>query len=164
MKKEVKRSVWSKFCRKFSSDNQYRNGRLGRSSKESTQVALGPEYPFLGISLEKKGRLIDGIQIIAGRGDAEQILDTVFSLKNPDKLMVEEDSAGNVSRLEVKSKEGHSLMLELEGGKERQQFYSLVERVAYNIYERRGGVPGGDWNDWIEAERKVKDAESQLTL
>lgn len=164
MQKEVKRTSWSKFCRKFSSDNQYRCGRLGRSSKGSTQVALGSEYPFLGITIKKKGRLIDGIQIIAGRGDAEQVLDTVFSLKNPSKLMVEEDKSGSVSKLEVQSKDGDILRLELEGGKERQQFYSLVEKVAYNIYERRGGVPGGDWNDWIEAERKVKDAESQLTL
>ncbi|OGX29517.1 MAG: hypothetical protein A3B78_00350 [Omnitrophica WOR_2 bacterium RIFCSPHIGHO2_02_FULL_67_20] len=31
-----------------------------------------------------------------------------------------------------------------------------VAQVAYELFERRGGVPGHDVEDWLEAERIVR--------
>jgi len=31
-----------------------------------------------------------------------------------------------------------------------------IERVAYDLYEQRGRLDGHDWEDWLEAERIVK--------
>lgn len=31
-----------------------------------------------------------------------------------------------------------------------------IERVAYALYEQRGRIDGHDWEDWLEAERIVK--------
>ena len=39
---------------------------------------------------------------------------------------------------------------------------SLVQQVAYSIYERRGYTDGNDMGDWFEAEQKVRQAEKQL--
>lgn len=30
-----------------------------------------------------------------------------------------------------------------------------IEKKAYELYEKRGGNHGGDWNDWFEAEKMV---------
>jgi hypothetical protein len=31
-----------------------------------------------------------------------------------------------------------------------------VRNRAYEIYERRGGEPGHDWDDWLQAERELR--------
>lgn len=163
MMKEVKRNGWSRFCKKFSSDNQYRTARLSRGSDTGFEVYLGASYPFLGILIEKKGRLIDGIQLVAGRGDYDMVLDPVASLKDPSKMVIHTDEQGQDSCLEIHSKDGELFRLDLEGGKERSHYYALVEKVAYNLFERRGAASGSDWNDWLAAENKVKEAEAQIT-
>jgi HSP20 family molecular chaperone IbpA len=30
-----------------------------------------------------------------------------------------------------------------------------IRNRAFSLFERRGGVPGGDLNDWLQAEREV---------
>jgi|GEM_PF-2622363 len=34
--------------------------------------------------------------------------------------------------------------------------YSLIQKRAYELYEKRGATHGNDWADWFEAERQVK--------
>ena len=34
-----------------------------------------------------------------------------------------------------------------------------VERRAYELYEARGGEPGHDWDDWLQAERELAAGE-----
>jgi len=31
-----------------------------------------------------------------------------------------------------------------------------VARLAYELYQKRGGENGSDWQDWFEAEAKLK--------
>lgn len=31
-----------------------------------------------------------------------------------------------------------------------------LARLAYELYERRGGEHGHDWDDWFQAERELK--------
>lgn len=37
------------------------------------------------------------------------------------------------------------------------EFYARVARKAYDLFERRGREPGHDVEDWLEAERLVKE-------
>ena len=30
-----------------------------------------------------------------------------------------------------------------------------VRNRAYELHERRGGEPGSDWDDWLQAEREI---------
>ncbi|MCK4858433.1 MAG: DUF2934 domain-containing protein [candidate division Zixibacteria bacterium] len=161
MKQEIKRSGWSRFCKRFSFGNQYRHTRI--SGTVSGEVELGHSYPFLGITLEKKGRQIGAIQVLAGRGDAQQVMEPVVSIKQLAKMVLEKDSKGNASRLLLQSKDGTTVNIDLYGDKEPSQHRSLIERVAYSMHERRGSAIGDDWNDWLEAEKRVKEAERQLT-
>lgn len=46
-----------------------------------------------------------------------------------------------------------------ENGRDRQtaEFHIRIAQKAYELFERRGGGSGGDVNDWLEAERLVRD-------
>jgi hypothetical protein len=39
-----------------------------------------------------------------------------------------------------------------------EDFYSMVEKKAYELYEKRGHSHGKDIADWLEAERLVKSS------
>ena len=39
-----------------------------------------------------------------------------------------------------------------------------VERRAYELYEQRGGEPGHEWDDWLQAEREMRAAEAASRL
>ncbi|MDD5044445.1 MAG: DUF2934 domain-containing protein [Candidatus Omnitrophica bacterium] len=31
-----------------------------------------------------------------------------------------------------------------------------IQDRAYQLYQKRGAVPGSDWQDWLEAEKQIK--------
>jgi hypothetical protein len=33
--------------------------------------------------------------------------------------------------------------------------HEMIARKAYELYERRGGEPGHEFEDWLEAERQI---------
>ena len=35
-------------------------------------------------------------------------------------------------------------------------FSELVEKKAYELYEKNGRIDGNDWSDWLEAEKSLK--------
>nr|MBU1327818.1 DUF2934 domain-containing protein [Candidatus Omnitrophota bacterium] len=39
----------------------------------------------------------------------------------------------------------------------REEFMQLVQKKAYEIYEKRGCQSGNDLEDWLNAERLVKE-------
>ena len=50
-------------------------------------------------------------------------------------------------------------VLSLDNGKRvsSEEFMQLVQKKAYEIYEKRGSVSGNDLEDWLTAERLVKE-------
>ena len=38
----------------------------------------------------------------------------------------------------------------------KEDFRKLVEKKAYELYEKKGKKPGRAMNDWLEAERIIK--------
>lgn len=54
------------------------------------------------------------------------------------------------------------LSLNNENRVSREEFMQLVQKKAYEIYEKRGCQSGNDLEDWLNAERLVKkDLESK---
>ena len=156
MKKEIKRNTWAKFCRKFSADNMFRDINISFNDRTNNDVELSGEYPLMGLTLEKKGRLIDGIMLHTGQATPEKLTQPVFSIKEPDKVVVEKTKDGTDLRLQVQTKTGGVATIELNGAGNRYQ--DFVREVAYSMYERRGYSHGNDMNDWLEAEKKVREA------
>jgi len=49
------------------------------------------------------------------------------------------------------------LSLDNENRVSREEFMQLVQKKSYELYEKRGCQPGNDLEDWLEAERLVKE-------
>ena len=49
------------------------------------------------------------------------------------------------------------LALDNENRVSREEFMQLVQKKAYEIYEKRGCQSGNDLEDWLDAERLVKE-------
>lgn len=162
MDKEIRRNEWSRFCKRFNADNQYRPTRMSvrRRSEGTTDMEVAP---FMGIALSKKGRLIEGVRFYTGRWNPESVAEPVMTITEPASMKVEKDKAGRDVKLRIRGKDGTEAMLELMGDKNDNQMRGFIEKIAYAMYERRGYTPGNDWNDWFEAEHKVHEAETQLT-
>jgi len=158
MKKEIKRNAWARFCRKFSANNMFRDINISFNDKTRNNVELSGEYPLIGLTLEKKGRFIDGIILYAGQAAPEKLTQPVFSIKEPEKVVIEKNKDGIDCRLQVQTKNGGVATIELNGDSGNNRYQDFVREVAYSMYERRGFSHGNDMNDWLEAERKVKKA------
>lgn len=39
----------------------------------------------------------------------------------------------------------------------REEFMQLIQKKAYEIYEKRGCQSGNDLEDWLNAEKQVKE-------
>lgn len=162
MVKEIKRNTWSKFFKQFNSQNQYRHIRVSLEDKKNNDSELTWDSPFLGMALEKKGRLIDGVQLFSGWASPERVYYPVMHLKQPEKIVLDRDENGKDNRLMVETRDGTRATIELWGEKDASWHRDLVQKVAYSIYERRGCAHGNDGGDWLEAEKKVREAEEQF--
>mgnify|MGYP001592478544 CR=1 FL=1 len=49
------------------------------------------------------------------------------------------------------------LSLDNEKRVSREEFMMLVQKKAYELYEKRGCVPGNELEDWLTAEGLVKE-------
>ena len=161
MSREIKRNDWGKFCKKFNSENQFRSTTLNISGEngEHATVALAP---FMGVTLQKKGRQVDGIQIFTGWADPDNITRPILTVFEPSGIYLDSDRDGRDHKLTITSRTGTQVRLDLIGEKNDESERHLVSKVAYSLYERRGYADGNDMGDWLTAEQKVREAEKQL--
>jgi hypothetical protein len=161
MSTEIKRGEWPRFYRKFNAANLYRPARLLVVEPDGGRTIVCPA-PFMGIALTREGRKINGIQFLAGQADAERIVEPIITVADPSRVTLDCDDDGLDYRLHIQSQtDSREVVLELTGA--RQSSQGLVAKVAYSLYERRGYAHGNDRDDWHEAERKVREVETQLT-
>ena len=163
MSTEIKRKVWSQFCKKFNASNQYRLANVSVKTKGRNAVEVDRDAPFMGIALARNGRLIDGIELYTGKYDPDKLKEPIISIKQPDKVLLETDDTGADGRLTVRTKDGTEVNISLSGQKDPERHRSLVEKMAYTMYERRGYQTGREFDDWVEAEKRVKETELELT-
>ena len=159
---EIKRNNWSRFCGKFNETNQLRHATVRVKHRDDNEVEIDRGSPFMGIAITKKGRLIDGVELFTGQYDPDKLTEPLVAVKEPVRIVLEKDRDGMDNCLSVESKDGSVAKIVLSGEKVARQYHSLIEKLAYSMYERRGFTPGNDVEDWLEAERKVKEIELQF--
>jgi hypothetical protein len=162
MENEIKRNNWSRFFKKFNSANQFRGTELSVTGP-GTKIDKVPMGPFLGVTLSKNGRFIDGIQFLSGSWNIDAVAEPATTIRDPKQVWLEKDDDGHDLRLRIRSKDGIEARLKLLGEPQFEQKRNLVEKVAYSMYEHRGRRHGDDMGDWYEAEKRVENTESQLT-
>lgn len=162
MATEIKRNSWSRFCRKFSVSNQSRCATVRIKHRDDNEVEVDRNSPFMGVAITKKGRLIDGVEFFTGHQDPNKLTEPFVAIKEPVRMVLEKDREGMDNCLSVEGKDGTVARVVLSGGKAAEQYHSVIEKLAYSMYERRGFTPGSDVADWLEAERKIKEIEIQF--
>jgi hypothetical protein len=162
MATEVKKNTWSRFCKKFNQTNQYRPAKVTVKRRGQSEVDIDQNLLFMGLTLGKKGKLIDSIELFTAHYDPERLTEPIASLKQPVRLLIEKDADERDNSLWIEGKDGTVVKVDLSGEKTPLQQQMFVEKVAYALSERRGFAPGGDIDDWLEAERKVKETELQF--
>ena len=162
MTSEIKRSNWSRFFKKFNQTNQLRHTTIRMKHRNGNEVEINQNSPFIGIAINKKGRLIDGIEVFTGQHDPDRLSEPVVSIKQPVRIVLEKDKDGADNHLLVEGKDGTVASVFLSGKNTPEQYQAFVEKLAYSMYERRGFTPGSDIDDWIEAEKKIKEVEIQF--
>jgi hypothetical protein len=163
MEREIRRNEWSKFCRRFSSDNRYRAATVRYGKNGRDELRLGPDSPLIGMAVGKRGRQIDSIQLIAGCGDGDSVALPLVSIRQPTKMLLQNDDGGRAQSLIVESGDGTGMTIRMDSDREPAQQRLLVEKVAYSLWQRRGSANGQDFDDWLEAEARVRAAEEAVT-
>ncbi len=160
MSQEIKRTNWSRFIKRFNTHNLYRPVRLTFSPDNSHSSELSDRSLFLGFSLTRAGRRIDGLEIYTGVSDPERLGRPAVSVQGLVQIDELTDDEGNRIGLTIASESGQAVRVTFDGEPLPQQV--LIEKLAYSLYERRGAHHGADLTDWYEAEQAVRQVTEPL--
>lgn len=160
--RKIAKNSWGRFAVEFTAANLYRPAVVTVDYDDENRAKYGQALPFVGITVTKRGRTAEGLELSAKQYDPDGLAERLVSIKRPMKVLVEKDDTGIDTRLIVENDEGAITALEFTGGSGADYYRTVVERVAYNLYRQRGASPGQDLDDWLEAERKVRMAEFQF--
>ena len=163
MTTEIKRSNWSRFCRRFNTTNQYRRATVTMKDG-ANEAEVDRDIAFMGMAITKKGRFIEGIQLFTAHTDPTRLSEPTITVREPIRITIQKDKRRAGDALVIQSKDGTEARIGLDGEKDPQQHHSLVEKVAYTMYEQRGYTTGNDVDDWLEAERRVSAVEHMLVV
>jgi len=101
MIKEIKRNVWSKFLREFSVENKNSHISARVVDYHKKNGAWISETPFKGLKLNKRGKLIDGVNLFAGEVNDINSEQEVLKIRFPEKIVLEKNSDGTPKKIEI---------------------------------------------------------------
>jgi hypothetical protein len=103
MTNTIKRNSWSRFCRTFSTSNQFCDAEVRLMGLTAEPGEATRRFSFMGMALKKEGRLIDGVQLFSATADAQPVAAPVVTITNPKEILVERDQDGADCRLTIRS-------------------------------------------------------------
>lgn len=161
MKKEIKRATWSRFCKQFSAQNQYRAATV-TVERGKTTFMDERDTPFMGVRITRKGRYIDGVDLHVARTRPEEIGEPLVSVKSPKSITLKQDGEGNPTEMTIKADDGTVVSVALTQTDPNETQRRVIETIAYTLAERRGFTPGNEQEDWFTAEETVRNTEKML--
>ena len=156
---EIKKNKWSHFCKKFSAANQYRSVVLSLKSQDCEEYDVLQDSIFTGILINRKGRLIRGIDVFIDQSDPDRLMVPAMSIENPVEFVLNQGKDGADQWLTIEGKNGIVASFIFNGSASHQKRQAWIEKLAYTFSERRGFAPGNDLGDWLNAERAIGETE-----
>jgi len=150
MKKErVLKKDWPNFLKNFNAEHQFRPVRVSVGGDE-----ISKHLPFIGMVYEEKKK---DVEVFVGGVDIEHPAHLIHTAVSPRALYVLRDGE-EVLGIEVQSAKGPKVVVEFNGPPEEAEKAkkALIEKIAYELFLRRGGEHGKDVEDWLEAEKIVE--------
>ncbi len=159
---EVKRNNWSRFFKRFNQQNRFRTVTVSVTTTDGNTRRIAADTPLLGVTIGKKGRLIDGFQLFTARHEPDHTTEPLLRLSRPNSVSHEKDDQDRSTRLKMSSVDGAEITLEITGNNPTESDRELVEKLAYTLFEHRGADHGRDFEDWIQAEQAIRFAKEEL--
>jgi hypothetical protein len=159
MVKRIRRSDWATVLSSLSERNRFRpitvEGRI------LTKVNSGARLYFLGIKPRRDGEdmHLDVYACSPSDPRAGFLCSSVLSLKS---LSINETAQDGVRLITATSGTGGKLQVRFTGSQDTEVRRDAIAKLAYFLYERRGGMEGGDLQDWGDAERLLSNWESLI--
>ena len=160
MTNPIKRNNWSRFCRRFSTTNQFCEAEVKLMGSTTEPDDESHRFSFIGMALKKEGRLIDGVQLFGATAAAQPVAEPIVTITNPKEILVERDQDGIDQRLTIRSANGKGVSIVIHDSSNSDSRQKLVEKTAYSLYENRDHSQGDDLQDWQEAERRLSKTAS----
>jgi hypothetical protein len=162
MVKDVRRNDWARFCRNFSQNNRYRAALVRIENGPHNDGTSHGRFVFMGMGLEKRGRLIDAFTFMGAGSRPEEPIEAVLQIKAPKRLTQESVENGDRCLLTFETDDGARVSIELMAGTEADYREKVKAELAHTLFERRGCAHGNDLRDWFEAEHALQTAEECL--
>ena len=150
MKKErILKKDWPEFLKTFNAEHQFRPVKVLVGNQEMCR-----DLPFMGLVYEAKKK---DIEVFVGGVDIEHPHHLIHTLISPRAVYVLREN-GQVKGIEVQSAKEPNVVVEFLGAPEEAQKKKkeLIEKIAYELYLRRGKEPGKELEDWLQAEQLVE--------
>ncbi|NPB09567.1 MAG: DUF2934 domain-containing protein [Thermodesulfobacteria bacterium] len=154
MKKErILKKDWPSFLKRFNAEQQFRPVRVLVGGQEICR-----DLPFMGLVYEDKKK---DIELFVGGVDVERPTHLMHTLVSPRAIYVLKEN-GDVRGIEIQSAKDPNVTVEFIGPPEEAQRVKreLIEKIAYELYLRRGKEPGKALDDWLKAEKLVEKVAS----
>jgi hypothetical protein len=156
MVKRIKTSDWATVLSSLSERNRFRP--ITVEGGALTKVDSTMRLYFIGIKIRREN---DDVQLdvyVCSPSDARAgfLCSSVLSLKS---LSVDETAQDGVRLLTATSGTRGKLQVRFTGSQDAEVRRDAIAKLAYFLYERRGGLGGSALEDWGDAERLFSDWE-----
>lgn len=159
MVKRIKKSDWAAVLSSLSERNRFRPVSVEGSA--STKGDPTASLYFIGFKLRRQGEDVHLDVYVCSPSDP-RVGFLCSSVSSPQSLSVDETAQDGVRLLTATSGTRGKLQLRFTGVRDSEVRRDAIAKLAYFLYERRGGIGGSQLQDWGDAERLLSNWEGLI--
>ena len=161
MIKRVKKEEWKKALSSLSERNRFRPIEVEDSAHLSSDP-LGDLY-FLGIRFRGTDAKVT-MEVYVCRPQEPRGGFLLASVASPSAVSIDETPEDGVKLISVTHGKQQKFRIRFSGPPSSKARIESIAKIAYFLYERRGGLGGSELEDWADAERHWANWEELIDL
>lgn len=159
MVRRIKKSDWAAVLSSLSERNRFRPITVEGSAVKKGDSATG--LYFLGIKPRRQGEDVHLDVYVCSPSDP-RVGFLCSSAPSLESLSVDETAQDGIRLFTATSRAGGKLQLRFTGSQDSEVRRDAIAKLAYFLYERRGGIGGSQLQDWGDAERLLSNWEGLI--
>lgn len=159
MVKRVNKSDWPAVLSSLSERNRFRPVTVEGSAL--TKVDSTMRLYFMGIKFRRENDDVHLDVYVCSPSDA-RVGFICSSVTSPQSVSVDETAQDGLRLLTATSGTRGKLQLRFTGSQDSEVRRDAIAKLAYFLYERRGGMGGSQLQDWGDAERLLSNWEGLI--
>ncbi|MCS7230082.1 MAG: DUF2934 domain-containing protein [Candidatus Kryptonium sp.] len=154
MAKKIKKSDVEQFLIDFSRKNQFKPMVVESASGRKRERILEGAY-FLGFHCKTEVGSKDKVYLFKATTNYQFIGEIVFEIDGLEEISFNKGT--EIEEVSLKSDKSKKYIVKVFGRPNDEMRRETIAKVAYFIWERKGGIGTQDLENWAEAERIVQD-------